>query len=88
MLRYDQKQSDSKMVSSITTLGYLVMTLLSLALGWVARFDSKKSHELEGVQWQTLTKLKHFGMKTLFGRESQTKILDLLSFMKSIARFI
>lgn len=28
MLRYDQKQSDSKMVSSITTLGYLVMTLL------------------------------------------------------------
>jgi dolichol-phosphate mannosyltransferase len=28
MLRYDQKQSTSKMVSSITTLGYLVMTLL------------------------------------------------------------
>ncbi len=28
ILRYDQKQSDSKMVSSITTLGYLVMTLL------------------------------------------------------------
>ena len=28
VLRYDQKQSDSKMVSSITTLGYLVMTLL------------------------------------------------------------
>ena len=28
MLRYDQKQSDSKMVSSITALGYLVMTLL------------------------------------------------------------
>ena len=28
MLRYDQKQSDSKMVSSITTLGYLVMTLI------------------------------------------------------------
>ena len=28
MLRYDQKQSDSKMVSSITTLGYLVMALL------------------------------------------------------------
>jgi dolichol-phosphate mannosyltransferase len=28
MLRYDQKQSSSKMVSSITTLGYLVMTLL------------------------------------------------------------
>ncbi len=28
MLRYDQKQSDSKMVSSITTLGYLVMTIL------------------------------------------------------------
>lgn len=28
MLRYDQKQSASKMVSSVTTLGYLVMTLL------------------------------------------------------------
>jgi len=28
LLRYDQKQSDSKMVSSITTLGYLVMTIL------------------------------------------------------------
>ncbi|HDD44026.1 MAG TPA: glycosyltransferase [Candidatus Desulfofervidus auxilii] len=28
VLRYDQKQSDSKMLSSITTLGYLVMTLL------------------------------------------------------------
>lgn len=28
LLRYDQKQSASKMVSSITTLGYMVMTLL------------------------------------------------------------
>jgi dolichol-phosphate mannosyltransferase len=28
VLRYDQKQSHSKMVSSITTLGYLVMTLM------------------------------------------------------------
>ena len=28
MHRYDQKQSESKMVSSITTLGYLVMTIL------------------------------------------------------------
>jgi dolichol-phosphate mannosyltransferase len=28
VLRYDQKRSPSKMVSSITTLGYLVMTLL------------------------------------------------------------
>lgn len=28
MLRYDQKKSPSKMVSSITTMGYLVMTLL------------------------------------------------------------
>lgn len=28
LLRYDQKQSASKMVSSITTLGYFVMTLL------------------------------------------------------------
>jgi dolichol-phosphate mannosyltransferase len=28
VLRYDQKQSDSKMVSSITTLGYMVMAVL------------------------------------------------------------
>lgn len=28
ILRYDQKQSSSKMVSSITTLGYIVMTIL------------------------------------------------------------
>jgi dolichol-phosphate mannosyltransferase len=28
LLRYDQKQSDSKMVGSVTTLGYIVMTLL------------------------------------------------------------
>lgn len=28
ILRYDQKQSESKMVSSITTFGYLVMTIL------------------------------------------------------------
>lgn len=28
MLRYDQKQSSSKMVSSITTIGYLMMALL------------------------------------------------------------
>lgn len=28
MLRYDQKASESKMISSITTLGYMVMTLL------------------------------------------------------------
>lgn len=28
VLRYDQKQSSSKMVSSITTLGYLIMTIL------------------------------------------------------------
>jgi len=28
VLRYDQKQSSSKMVSSVTTLGYIVMTIL------------------------------------------------------------
>ena len=28
VLRYDQKQSTSKMVSSVTTLGYVVMTIL------------------------------------------------------------
>ena len=28
VLRYDQKQGSSKMVSSITTLGYIVMTVL------------------------------------------------------------
>jgi len=28
VLRYDQKRSDSKMISSVTTLGYIVMTVL------------------------------------------------------------
>jgi dolichol-phosphate mannosyltransferase len=28
VLRYDQKESNSKMVSSVTTLGYLIMALL------------------------------------------------------------
>ena len=28
LLRYDQKRSDSKMISSITTLGYFVMAIL------------------------------------------------------------
>ena len=43
--RYDQKQSDSKMVSSVTTLGYLVMTVLYHWPwgGW--RTALKKSHE-------------------------------------------
>jgi dolichol-phosphate mannosyltransferase len=39
MLRYDQKKSPSKMVGSITTLGYLVMTLLYYWPwgGWLSR---------------------------------------------------
>lgn len=47
VLRYDQKQSASKMVSSITTLGYLVMTLLYHWPwgGW--RTAVRKNH----VQW-------------------------------------
>ena len=28
VLRYDQKKSESKMVSSVTTLGYLIMAFL------------------------------------------------------------
>ena len=45
MLRYDQKQSDSKMISSITTLGYLVMALLYHWpwSGW--RTSVKKNHK-------------------------------------------
>ena len=34
LLRYDQKKSDSKMISSITTLGYLVMVLLLYYWPW------------------------------------------------------
>ncbi len=46
MLRYDQKQSDSKMVSSITTLGYLVMTLLYHWPwgGWRTAVRSRQAH--------------------------------------------
>lgn len=44
ILRYDQKQSESKMVSSITTLGYLIMTILYHWPwgGW--RASVRKSH--------------------------------------------
>ena len=40
MLRYDQKESGSKMVSSITTLGYLVMTVLYYWPfgGWLSQY--------------------------------------------------
>ena len=49
VLRYDQKASDSKMVSSITTLGYLVMTLLyHWPWGGWRRTVSKNYHE-----WQS-----------------------------------
>lgn len=46
-LRYDQKVSDSKMVGSITTLGYLVMTLLYHWPfgGWKYRYRKKYSKE-------------------------------------------
>jgi len=49
MLRYDQKQSDSKMVSSITTLGYIVMTILYHWPwgGW--RSSMKKKHSEWGA---------------------------------------
>lgn len=48
VLRYDQKQSDSKMVSSVTTVGYLVMTLLYHWPwgGWRTSF--RKSH----INWK------------------------------------
>ena len=49
MLRYDQKQSVSKMVGSVTTLGYLVMTLLYHWPwgGW--RTAIRKKHNVWGV---------------------------------------
>jgi dolichol-phosphate mannosyltransferase len=42
-LRYDQKVSDSKMISSITTLGYLIMTILYHWPfgGWRATYKKK-----------------------------------------------
>ena len=42
-LRYDQKVSSSKMVSSITTLGYLVMTVMYHWPfgGWKSRYKQK-----------------------------------------------
>lgn len=50
ILRYDQKQSSSKMVSSITTLGYLVMTLIYYWPwgGW--RTTVRKKH----LMWRTM----------------------------------
>ena len=50
VLRYDQKISDSKMVSSITTLGYLTMTLLYHWPwgGWRARYKKLYKEYNEG----------------------------------------
>jgi dolichol-phosphate mannosyltransferase len=49
MLRYDQKRSPSKMVGSVTTLGYVVMTLLYYWPwgGW--RTSIRKRHDNWGV---------------------------------------
>lgn len=54
VLRYDQKQSDSKMVSSITTLGYLVMTLLYYWPwgGW--RVGVRKRHDTWSISSDSL----------------------------------
>lgn len=48
VLRYDQKKSDSKMISSITTLGYIVMVILYYWpwRGWRTGYRNiKKLHE-------------------------------------------
>ncbi len=44
VLRYDQKISSSKMVSSITTLGYLIMTILYYWPwgGWRSTYDQRR----------------------------------------------
>lgn len=46
ILRYDQKQSESKMVSSVTTLGYLVMAMLYYWPwgGWRSAIRSKHAN--------------------------------------------
>ncbi|NER94646.1 MAG: glycosyltransferase family 2 protein [Symploca sp. SIO1B1] len=51
VLRYDQKQSDSKMISSITTLGYIVMTITYHWpwSGWRTGYK-KQLKELQGIR--------------------------------------
>ena len=46
-LRYDQKESKSKMVASITTLGYLVMTVLYHWpwAGWRSKYGSRTKRQ-------------------------------------------
>ena len=65
-MRYDQK-SDSKMISSITTLGYLVMVLLYYWPwgGW--RSSSKRLLKEWIFQMASLENVKDFWEKTLYG---------------------
>ena len=57
---YDQKQSESKMVSSITTLGYLVMTLLIISHGEVGKMESKKITLPGKFQMTSIEKFQRF----------------------------
>lgn len=51
VLRYDQKRSNSKMVSSVTTLGYLVMVLLYYWPwgGWCQGYRKRLQEEIRGT---------------------------------------
>ena len=46
ILRYDQKKSDSKMLTSITTLGYIVMAILYWwpFSGWKSKYSNKTKY--------------------------------------------
>lgn len=50
VLRYDQKKSSSKMVSSITTLGYLIMAILYHWPwgGWKSQYSGRQQKNIRG----------------------------------------
>ena len=69
MLRYDQKQS--KMVTSITTLGYLVMTLLYHWpwSGW--RTTIRQNYQDWSILMTDLEQVRNSGKTTRFGLANQ-----------------
>lgn len=63
VLRYDQKESSSKMVSSITTLGYLIMTVLTYWPfgGWLSQYRGLR----ELYRQDPEQAIERFGLRSL-----------------------
>ena len=66
VLRYDQKESNSKMISSVTTLGYLIMAILHYWPfgGWVSQYRGLRKLYRQDPQQA----IKNFSLRSLSRR--------------------